>query len=173
MEFLINSEILDNNQHGFLKNKSTVTAIFEFLNEIINELDAGNMIIALFMDLSKAFDCVDHKILLYKLEELGIRGIVHKLISNYLEKRKQYVAANSSMGFCQSNLLMNNIGIPQGSILGPIFFILYVNDLVIQAENMFVTKYADDTSFLIKEKHKNPLITKTNKLLEEVNIWFC
>ena len=173
MDFLISSEILDKNQHGFLKNKSTITAIFEFLNQLLNELDTGHFVLALFMDLSKAFDCVEHQILLNKLELLGLRGIVHQLISHYLENRKQYVASNSSKGFCQSAMLANDIGIPQGSILGPLFFILYVNDLVMQQENIFVTKYADDTSFLINNKQKDPLVHETNKLLQEVNVWFC
>ena len=147
---MLTYDILHSNQHGFLKNKNTITAIFEFIEKILKGIDEHKSVLALFVDLSKAFDCVDHKLLLHKLDLLGIRGIFLNLIASYLKNRKQTVGLNTEKGYYQSSFLENNIGIPQGSILGPLFFILYSNDLIIIDNNTFLIKYADDTSMIIK-----------------------
>ena len=92
------------------------------------------------MDLAKTFNTVNHKILLSKLEQYGIRGLANEVIRNYLTNCKQYVHANGV-----SSLLENiNIGVPQGSVLGPILFLIYTNDIVV-CSNFNVTLYADDS----------------------------
>ena len=135
-------------------------------------LDNHEYVIGLFLDLSKAFDCVDHEILLQKLYNLGIRGVALKLIKSYLNGRKQYVAIKTNNGVIFSDYLINDIGIPQGSILGPLFFIIYVHDLIIFNESIFMVQYADDTSFAVSHKDKETLIQCTNELIDEVNLWF-
>ena len=172
MDFIIQHNIININQHGFLKNRNTITAIFEFIEKILKGLDEREAVLALFIDLSKAFDCVDHEILLKKLNSLGLRGPVLKWIASYLSKRKQFVGLNTAKGYYSQDTVENNIKIPQGSILGPLFFILYVNDLVILENNAFLVKYADDTSMMVKNKNIDTLIEETNKLVFELNMWF-
>ena len=91
MDFIIQHNIININQHGFLKNRNTITAIFEFIEKILKGLDEREAVLALLIDLLKAFDCVDHEILLKKLNSLGLRGPVLKWIASYLSKRKQFV----------------------------------------------------------------------------------
>lgn len=171
-DFLKSFDVINENQHGFLKNKNTTTAIFSFIDYVLKGLDEGELTIGLFFDLSKAFDCVDHEILLFKLEKYGIRGAAYHLIKSYLSNRKQFVALSEDKNYVKSELLDSKIGVPQGSILGPLLFILYINDLVISEKGVFVLKYADDTTFVIRNKNKQELINQTNSILEEVNIYF-
>jgi len=88
---------------------------------VLNELDKNNSICAIFMDLAKAFDSINHKILLYKLEQYGIRSVANDVIKSYLTNRKQFIRCEG----ISSTQLSINIGVPQGSILGPIFFLIY------------------------------------------------
>ena len=172
IQFLFQNNVINMNQHGFLKNKNTITAIFEFIEKILKGLDEREAVLALFVDLSKAFDCVDHELLLKKLASMGLRGIVQDWIASYLLHRRQVVGLNTAKGHYNSDTLENNIGIPQGSILGPLFFILYVNDLIILEKNAFLVKYADDTSMMVRNKNIDILIEETNKLVTELNMWF-
>ena len=119
--------------------------------------------------MSKALECIDHAILLKKLEKYGVRGAALKLIKSYLSNRWQYVELYHKKGIFKSKKLKNTIGVPQGSILGPLLFIINVNDFIIMQENVMSTQYADDTSLTICNKDVNILITMTNDLLEEVN----
>ena len=101
-----------------------------------------------FLDLAKAFDTVNHKILLDKLHAYGIRGKGHKLIESYLSNRKQKVRIGSH----ESDLGIIDTGVPQGTILGPLFFILYVNDLLAKKSENSILSYADDTAIITKGK---------------------
>jgi hypothetical protein len=129
-------------QHGFRTKHSTETATLEFIDKIMKHLDNGNMPIAIYIDLSKAFDTIDHSILLTKLSFYGIQNASLRWFSSYLSNRKQYVSFNNST----SDLLPNDIGVPQGSILGPLLFIIYVNDLCHITQNFTPILYADDTT---------------------------
>ena len=100
-------------------------AIIQLVDKITNAIKRNGTTTGIFLDLLIAFDTIDHNILLYKLEHYGFRGIVLEWFRNYLSNRKQYVSYNS----CDSELKYIVCGVPQGSILGPLLFILYVNDI--------------------------------------------
>ena len=111
---------------------STVDCLVDLIDEITKALDEGNYAISIFLDLSKAFDMVNHYILLSKLDVYGIRDIENKWFRSYLNKRKQKVFVNG----VESDFLEINSGVPQGSILGPVLFLVYIND-IINATNYF------------------------------------
>ena len=111
-------------------------------DKISSSLDNGDHVLGVFLDFSKAFDCVNHKILLTKLECYGIRGIALQWFRSYLTNRKQYVVYNN----INSNLRDITCGVPQGSILGPLLFLLYINDITNASTKLFPILYADDFS---------------------------
>ena len=111
-------------QFGFRANHSTNHALISLTEQIKSKLDTGHYVGGIFIDLEKAFDTVNHTMLCKKLEYYGIRGIPNSLIKSFLSNRKQYVSIN---GF-ESNLKEISCGVPQGSTLGPLLFLIYIND---------------------------------------------
>jgi Reverse transcriptase (RNA-dependent DNA polymerase) len=129
--FLESNNLLSQCQFGFRKNNSTVYPLIKFLNYIAKASSEKKHCIAIFCDLKKASDSCDHSILLKKMYKLGIRGIKLSWFKNYLSNRKQFVSIN---GF-SSSLLDILIGVPQGSVLGPLLFLIYVNDVNLCTRN--------------------------------------
>ena len=156
-------------QYGFREGHSTELAAIELIESVIKELDNDNIQISIFLDLSKAFDTLDHTILLKKLSYYGIIGNSANLIQSYLTNRQQFVEFDG----VQSTYLPVTTGVPQGSILGPLLFIIYINDLS-NATNMFrILMYADDTtlSTTLNTTEDTNNITNINNALKEIDLW--
>lgn len=161
--------ILHNSQFGFTKGRSTLDAGVKLISHIMKGWDEYQDIIALFLDLSKAFDCVDHKILIRKLRHYGVRGLALDLIMSYLKNRELKV----SVGGVTSEGSAMNIGVPQGSILGPFLFLVYINDLAYMLQKLCgVVLFADDTSLLFNVDRRNPNTVKLNEILDMIAKWF-
>ena len=143
-------------------------AIIELVDKINTAVEKNKTAIGIFLDLSKVFDTIDHGILLYKLEHYGFSGIVSKWFENYLSNRKQYVSYNSQ----ESQLEDIVCGVPQGSILGPLLFILYVNDITYTSNVLDFILFADDTTILYSHENIESKIDVVNVELKEVSNWF-
>ena len=140
----------------------------EMYNQISKSLSEGQFTIGIFIDLSKAFDTIDHKILLNKLNHIGIRGVALQWIASYLANRKQYVHLNGH----SSNKRTITCGVPQGSILGPLLFLIYVNDMPNSSKILKFLLFADDTNIFYSHSNLKKLIEITNIELSKLNIWF-
>jgi Reverse transcriptase (RNA-dependent DNA polymerase)/Endonuclease/Exonuclease/phosphatase family len=165
--FLENNKLISNSQYGFRKNHSTIHPLVKFLNFITEAFNNKEHCLAIFCDMRKAFDTVDHDILLTKLHNLGIQGTELNWFKNYLKGRQQFVFINGT----SSNLREILLGVPQGSILGPLLFILYINDLP-KISKFFTSLFADDTKLLAKHKDPKSLCEFVNAEFHKVTTFF-
>ena len=163
--FLQNKNLLNKSQYGFRTNHSTEQAIIEIQNNIIENFKNNTITAGIFLDLSKAFDCINHTILINKLENHGIRGNCLKWFKNYLSNRLQYVTLNK----INSKTIPIDTGIPQGTILGPLLFIIYMNDL--KTNHGTLISFADDTNLLYNDSNLQTLETKINQDLRQISNW--
>ena len=154
-------------QFGFIKQHSTQHAIITIVDKITSSLDSGDILIGVFLDQKKAFDTVNHHILLKKLFSYGIIGTILKWFESYLTDRLQFVTFDGT----QSEVKSVKCGVPQGSILGPLLFIIYMNDLYNVSKFIFSILYADDTCVLLNGKHLDELIVLINKELKLLFTW--
>ena len=152
------NKLITPSQYGFQKNLSTEMAILELQDRIANQLINDKLSLGVFLDLSKAFDTLNHQILLNKLDKLGIRGLPKLWFSNYLNNRLQYVQYLQN----SSSKLPITCGVPQGSILGPLLFLLYINDIP-QPSNCNMLLFADDTNLIFHDKNIKPLMTPSKR----------
>lgn len=164
-KFLYKYDILSQNQYGFISGRSTEGAVLSLTEYLIGKLDNGYKCLGVFLDLSKAFDTVSIPTLINRLERIGIRGIALKLFSNYLTGRKQRV----KVGNCVSNDECVTFGVPQGSIIGPSLFLVYINQICDLHLSMGqVISYADDTALLFHGKSWSEVCTSAEKGLAKV-----
>lgn len=131
-----------NKQFGFRPGYSTELAMISLTEEIKYAIDSGSVVGGVFLDLSKAFDSISHDILFQKLESIGVSGVPLELIRNYLRDQEQVVYVSGTF----SNPQTINIGVPQGSILGALLFLIYINDLPQCLAHSSCILYADDTT---------------------------
>ena len=163
------NHLLYNKQFGFQKECSTEYAILQLTKEILDSFEANQFTLGVFVDLSKAFDTVNHKILLTKLTYFGTEGTYLKWFKSYLENRKQFVNYDNNR---KSNVLSINCGVPQGSILGPLLFLLYVNDLHNASNILQPIMFADDTNLFYTHKNIKELFKVMNLELINIQQWF-
>ena len=168
LDYLTNLHILCDNQFGFRKNHSTMLALIDLHDKISSALDNGELAVGVFLDLSKAFDTVDHSILFDKLEHYGIRGLALKLIKSYFSNRLQFVEYNGHVS-SRTNI---SCGVPQGSILGPLFFLLYINDINNASKILQLILFADDTNVFLSHKDAYCLANILNTELYKLSNWF-
>jgi len=167
--------ILAKEQYGFRINSSTENAAYDLFNKITKAMNEKRSLGGLFCDLEKAFDCVNHEILLDKLKFYGITGKLLSLIQSFLQDRYQKVLINinpTPVGTSSSWRTVKH-GVPQGSILGPLLFLVYINDLPsLAGTNSKIVLFADDTSTIITSSNQEELKITLYKTLFDINLWF-
>ena len=168
ISFLNKYNILFENQFGFRPKHSTSMAIIKLVDKIVNAANNNEITAGIFLDLSKAFDTIQHDILLDKMANYGLRGIVLDWFKSYLTNRKQFVEYNNH----KSTVKLINSGMPQGSILGPLGFIIYVNDLPNSVPDLSLILFADDTSAFTSHHDLSTLNIIMNNGLDKLNTWF-
>lgn len=167
ISFIENHNLLTESQHGFRSNKSVETASYHLLNYVYSELDQGKYVISLLFDLTKAFDSINQDFLLKKVYNLGVRGPVLNWISSYLTNRKLIVKVEQQ----SSSQADVSLGVPQGSVLGPLLFMLFINDLPNHISFGKVTMFADDVSITVSAETPEELQALTEKVCEEYSIY--
>ena len=159
--------ILSTYQSGFLPGRSTVTQLIEVYHSFCKSIDRNKEVRVIFLDISKAFDRVWHKGLLHKLQKCGITGNILGWFSNYLSNRQQRVVIEGQF----SEFIDINAGVPQGSVLGPLLFLLYINDITHAISNCQIRLFADDTCLFIEVDNREETALLLNHDLESLHKW--
>lgn len=166
--YFITNNILTESQYGFRKSRSTNLALLELQNRIIHYLSKNEFCVGFFVDLSKAFDTLNHSILLSKMAHYGVRGTALSWFESYLKDRSQFIEIDKVSSHRQNI----SCGVPQGSILGPLLFLLYINDITRSCNSCDMVIFADDTNLLFHHKDSSYISDLVNAELQGLNLWF-
>lgn len=161
-------------QYGFRKGRNTSDAVINLVTEVMSNLNKGRHCGGVFCDLTKAFDCVSHEILLNKLEYYGVRGTALNLFESYLTDRTQYVeiSCGDNINLCRSDEGIIKYGVPQGSVLGPLLFLIFINDLPVNLTHGTPYLYADDTSIILNANTAHEFCSQIESCWMELESWF-
>ena len=165
--FIDSNNFLSDAQYGFRKFKSTELAVLDLTQSIMSNMDAKNHTIALFLDIKKAFDSINHSILLSKLYHIGVRGPAYTWFNSYLSMRSQYVNLNGA----SSERLSISTGVPQGSVLGPLLFLIFIDDLSRVSSCLRTILFADDTTLFYSGPNIGELTEIFNRELVKISSW--
>lgn len=176
MEFLLESAFFKKSQHGYLRGRSIQTAMYQFVKKVTDAFEDGDLAFGLFLDLSKAYDCLDSKVLLRKLQCCGVEGTALQWITSYLQGRTQLVRICMNGMEVTSDLRDIILGIAQGGIAGPLLFLVYLNDYGIEVDwfdgKIMSVHYADDTNLLAVETLWPDLKLLASQVMEYTEKWF-
>ena len=162
-------QLLSNSQDGFRNNMSISLALVDLVEELSSNIDNKLFTVGVFIDLKKTFDTIDHTNLIRKLEFYGIRGLAGKWVSSYITARLQYVSFDG----VNSDVKQVLYGVPQGSILGPKLFILYINDICKISSVLNFILFADDTKIFCSGKDLDSLCRTVSSELNKLSDWFA
>ena len=165
--FLSQVDFFHQYQFGFRKKHSTSNALTVMVENVTKAFEEKKYTLGVFLDLSKAFDTIDHNILLYKLHHYGVRGLPYEWLKSYLSNRSLQTKINGKL----SAPALINLGVPQGSILGPLLFLIYVNDLPKCLSSGQAIMFADDTNLFFNHVSYTELFKKANEELHQVDSW--
>lgn len=166
--FLDKYQLISGSQYGFQKCESTNDALLEVTNILYKNIDEGLPTIAVFLDLAKAFDTVDHCLLLETLEDIGVRGVAHAFFKSYLTNRFQKIRVGNK---CSKEQTVE-CGVPQGTVLGPVLFNIYLNNLFMIESNSKIISFADDTVLVNSDQNWYDLKLKIENDLNCIKQWF-
>ena len=167
LQFAVTNNLLSPHQFGFQPGKNTTQALVSVVDKISRSFEGRELVIGVLLDFQKAFDTVQHSILLRKLDKYGIRGTPLLWFQSYLSDRRQRVIVNDTF----SSFGNVTCGVPQGSILGPLLFLLYVNDITMVSDSLHYTLFADDTNVFMSGHDVTATITALNNELNKLELW--
>ena len=162
------NKVLYKFQYGFRKNHATTHSLIDVMEYIYNSLDEGKYVFGIFIDLKKVFDTVSHHILLDELKHYGIREIALNWFTSYLKNRKQFISVNNINSDIYN---LNQFGVPQGSVLGPLLFLIIINDIHNALSNVIIKLFADDTNCFLSGSDFNELKSVVQYELTSLMHW--